>query len=868
MLSGAAAAQAGAGFGTVNKNEGEPVRIRSLASTAALAIVAAGVTAFQQPALAAGGATLYVDRGAATCTDSGTGTQAAPYCTIQAAANAATAGDTVLISGDDWGYANYGENVVISNSGTASAPITFKAEQETFRIYGNNTSLQLTGSYIQVEGASVSSVGSNPPIIVSGANDVIDESSAEGDGSTVVQFTGTATNDTVERSAFTSRNVGHAIQIDSQARNITVSTNRLTAFMPGAALFAATGTTGLNVTGNSFSSDCGSAIALSGVTQASVENNIAVQSTFCSSYSADLVVDAASTASTTVGYNIFTTAISNAYPYSWGGTLYPSQATFQTATGQGTADIDPPTFDLSPSVLSDDNPAIDSANSDAPGELATDISGASRTDDPSVPNTGSGTYSYYDRGAVEYQEFSAAGVTAYDYFDEPQRVTVGLDLHGFTWGQSAMYTVSWGDGTTPSSESANGSNTFEYNHMYASRGTYTITETVTDDAQTVTKTLTVTTHGSDYVPVSPTRVLDTRNGTGAPQARVAAGGTLAVDVTSGVIGAPAADTITAVVLNALVVNPAGGGYLTAYPDGMSRPKSSNLDFSAGQTVPNLVTVKVRNGKIDLYNGSGGTTDLVADVQGYYVDAAGSGYVPMAPTRLLDTRKGIGAPARAVAPGGTVALKVEGVSGIPASGVSAVAVNVTVTAPTGGGYITVYPDGTTMPKASNLDFSAGQTVPNMVVVKVGGDGEIDLRNTSSGTVQLIADVAGYYSTTGGHALVPTDPRRLLDTRTGTGQESASPLPVAPESNAVWFVDGEVLGESALVLNVTVTNPKSGGYITAYPSTAPRPTASNLDFSAGQTVPNMVMVSAGNGTVDLFNASAGTTDLIADLFGYFS
>jgi hypothetical protein len=86
--------------------------------------------------------------------------------------------------------------------------------------------------------------------------------------------------------------------------------------------------------------------------------------------------------------------------------------------------------------------------------------------------------------------------------------------------------------------------------------------------------------------------------------------------------------------------------------------------------------------------------------------------------------------------------------------------------------------------------------------------------------------------------------------------------------VWFVDGEVLGESALVLNVTVINPKSGGYITAYPSTAPRPTASNLDFSAGQTVPNMVMVSAGNGTVDLFNASAGTTDLIADLFGYFS
>src|SRR6185437_12527043 len=160
------------------------------------------------------------------------------------------------------------------------------------------------------------------------------------------------------------------------------------------------------------------------------------------------------------------------------------------------------------------------------------------------------------------------------------------------------------------------------NHMYAAHGTYTITQTVADSAQTVSKTLTITTHGSNYIPVAPTRVLDTRKGVGAPKAKIAANGTVAVDVTSGVAGAPAASTITAVVLNVTITNPTVGGYITAYPDGGTRPKSSNLNFSAGETVPNLATVKVGNGKVDLYNGSGGTSDLIADVQGYYVDAAG------------------------------------------------------------------------------------------------------------------------------------------------------------------------------------------------------------------------------------------------------
>ena len=115
---------------------------------------------------------------------------------------------------------------------------------------------------------------------------------------------------------------------------------------------------------------------------------------------------------------------------------------------------------------------------------------------------------------------------------------------------------------------------------------------------------------------------------------------------------------------------------------------------------------------------------------------------LGPVRLLDTRTALGA-AGPVAAGGSVALPVTGHGGVPASGVSAVVLTVTVTQPGRAGYLTAYPDGGARPTVSNLNFTAGQTVPNLVIVPVGADGKIRLYNGSPGTVQLIADIAGYY-----------------------------------------------------------------------------------------------------------------------------
>ena len=187
--------------------------------------------------------------------------------------------------------------------------------------------------------------------------------------------------------------------------------------------------------------------------------------------------------------------------------------------------------------------------------------------------------------------------------------------------------------------------------------------------------------------------------------------------------------------------------MTVYGDGTTRPTASNLNFVAGQTVPNLVIAPVgANGKVALYNGSGGTVQLIADVSGYYLSGAPSvagAFGSLPPTRLLDTRSGVGAPAAAVGAFASVALQVAGAGGVPASGVSAVVLNVTVTEPANAGYVTVYADGTTRPTASNLNFVPGQAVPNLVIAPVGANGKVSLYNGSGGTVHLIADVAGYY-----------------------------------------------------------------------------------------------------------------------------
>jgi hypothetical protein len=250
-----------------------------------------------------------------------------------------------------------------------------------------------------------------------------------------------------------------------------------------------------------------------------------------------------------------------------------------------------------------------------------------------------------------------------------------------------------------------------------------------------------------FNPVVPTRVLDTRNGTGGVTHPVAGGQTISLQVAQ-----PGQE---AVVLNVTATNATAYSYLTVWPDGAARPTASNLNFASQQTVPNRVVVKVgANGKIDLFNAAG-QVDIVADLNGWFTDAnpggSGARFQGMQPTRILDTRNGTGGFSNSLGPGGSLALSVAGVAGIPSSATAVVA-NVTVTNthgvisagdPWGSSYLTAWPDGTGRPTASDLNWVSGETVPNMVVVKLGTAGKLDLYN-ALGTTDVIVDVVGWYA----------------------------------------------------------------------------------------------------------------------------
>ena len=244
------------------------------------------------------------------------------------------------------------------------------------------------------------------------------------------------------------------------------------------------------------------------------------------------------------------------------------------------------------------------------------------------------------------------------------------------------------------------------------------------------------------------------------------------------------------------------------------------------------------------------------------------YNTIDPTRVLDTRSGIGAPKAAIAPLATVTFHIPDTL---SSRIGAVLLEVTAVNPTSAGYATVFGAGTARPVVSNLNFQRGQNVPNMVVAQVTSNYDVSIYNGSKGTVDLLADVQGYF-VKGVNAgdpgtLVPVKPTRYLDTRAGIGAVKAK---VAPLSVTKLKVGGRGVvpaTASAVAINITAVNSPGKGYITAYPGD-PRPVASTVNFEAGQNRANLALAQIGtDGTISLFNGSPYPVDLLADVTGYF-
>lgn len=251
-----------------------------------------------------------------------------------------------------------------------------------------------------------------------------------------------------------------------------------------------------------------------------------------------------------------------------------------------------------------------------------------------------------------------------------------------------------------------------------------------------------------------------------------------------------------------------------------------------------------------------------------VKTLGSDFTPHAPLRLLDTRNGTGVQRGKVPAYSSTSVKITGNGTIP-DGVTAVTLNVTVTNTTGSGHIIAAGSGRPMPETSSVNYGPGETVPNLVILPVGTDGRVNLHNVGWESVDLIADVTGYFTTAASSGFTSLTPTRLVDTREGRGTAKGQVTGQGSFGVQIVGVGGVPKGARAVSLNVTVTNPREAGHLTVYPSGQTAPTASNLNFTAGQTVANSVIAPVGpDGRITVRNGAWQATDVVIDVNGYYT
>ncbi|PZG01359.1 hypothetical protein C1I99_07595 [Micromonospora deserti] len=381
-----------------------------------------------------------------------------------------------------------------------------------------------------------------------------------------------------------------------------------------------------------------------------------------------------------------------------------------------------------------------------------------------------------------------------------------------------------------------------------------------------------------YYPLAPQRLMDTRSGLGAPKAKIGAGQRVDLQVT-GRGGVPASG-VGSVVLNTTVTGPTANSYLTAYPAGESRPTASSINFAPGWLGSNNVTVKVgAGGKVSIYNHAG-STDVVVDVVGFYAAdnalkaslGTGGQYHPLAPTRLLDTRKTGGA-----VPAGQVRQTWVSFDAQADPRVRAVVLNITAVAPTKAGFLSAWSGTGPVPVSSTVNYGAGKVVPNLAIVPtrvcadcVSGRTVPAFSVYTSQTTHIVIDIVGVIddaTLADGLRFKPMSPTRLVDSRIGSG--FLGPLP-AGETRAITAWRSMVTDiTEALAMNVTAVVPTADTVVTVWPADVglEKPTASNLNPAAGQIVSNAVI--SGIGPQDRFNMHnlSGSTHLVSDVVGTF-
>jgi MBG domain (YGX type)/Chitobiase/beta-hexosaminidase C-terminal domain len=372
-----------------------------------------------------------------------------------------------------------------------------------------------------------------------------------------------------------------------------------------------------------------------------------------------------------------------------------------------------------------------------------------------------------------------------------------------------------------------------------------------------------TTSGLQFVTVTPCRIADTRNPTGAfggPE--LTAGSTRTFNIPQSACGIPS--TAVAYSLNATVVPSQPLGYLTVFPAGEAQPGVSTLNSDGRVKANATITPAGANGGVSVYTSD--PTQFVLDIDGYFVpagtSASGLEFYPLTPCRIADTRTPTGALGGPFLTGGVGRAfpVLSSACGIPSTA-KAYSLNVTAVPHIAIGFLTAWPTGEPQPVSSTLNATTGAVTANAAIVPAGTGSEVSIY--ASNDADAILDVNGYFAPpgTGGLSLYTVAPCRVIDTRYSSGVfDGTLTVPVETSSCAA------PAAARAYVFNATVVPPEGLGYLTLFAAGTTVPGVSTLNASDGAITSNLAIVPTTNGSVGVY--APDTTQLILDLSSYFA
>ncbi|UMP05218.1 hypothetical protein [Amycolatopsis sp. EV170708-02-1] len=372
----------------------------------------------------------------------------------------------------------------------------------------------------------------------------------------------------------------------------------------------------------------------------------------------------------------------------------------------------------------------------------------------------------------------------------------------------------------------------------------------------------LTSPASSFTAVQPTRFLDTVRGVGILVGPVGARTTV-----TGSAASLAPEGTTAVVLNVWAEGPTADTAVTVFPHGTARPSLPNLLVQNGKRRSNQVTVQVGADRaLDFHNESG-TTHLVVSIMGYYTTAPGSRYTPTSAERL---------PIASIGHNATTRIALTGK--VPATA-TAITFSLTLSQPTVATYVTASPAATPRPTMSSVAAYPGGQGSNLITVKIGANRSIDLYNLA-GTVQVEANLIGFYATDYGALFTPVAPERVLDSRTGLGVFDGQARKIGPKSDLSYRVQRSIPSNAlALALNLTGYSATANTAITAWENRSTSEPPPSVHVVPGQTISVAVAplveslfgspATAGDVVRTTYvHNRAGSIDVTADLSGYFT